>query len=275
MRHSAPDHAPTLDEVLIAMGQAGARVSAIEASEGAAGNLSALFGWNVEPDPRFSDTWECPAPDPIPELAGAWIAVTGSGRRLRECGGDPEANIALVEVLPGGETLRVHASPRRLFVRPTTEINTHLALHRAHAKPGGPLHAVVHAQPLHLTFLSHIDAYRDQSYLNPHILRWQPESIVQIPEGVGVAPFLLPGSAELMDATVELSMRHRLVLWSRHGVVARAVGSVKKASDLVEYAETGARYEMLNLQTGERATGIPVEDLKRLCAAFSIEQTVF
>lgn len=263
-----------VDDIFFAMGEAGERLSAIEASEGAAGNLSVLYAWEGEPDPRFSDHWEIESPVALGDLGGAWIAITGSGRRLRECGEDPEANIALLEVV-NSTHLRVHASPKRFFERPTSEMNTHLALHRAHAERFGPLHAVVHAQPLHLTFLSHIDEYREDSTLNQKILRWQPESIVQIPEGVGVVPYIMPGSTELMEATVELSLRHRLILWSRHGVVARAVGSVKKASDLIEYAETGARYEMLNLQTGERASGIPVPDLLALCETFGVEQRVF
>ena len=37
----------SLDDVFGSMGAAGARVSAIEASEGAAGNISVLYSWTI------------------------------------------------------------------------------------------------------------------------------------------------------------------------------------------------------------------------------------
>jgi hypothetical protein len=56
---------------------------------------------------------------------------------------------------------------------------------------------------VHLTLLSHIQRYQDEGYLNTHLLRWQPETIVNLPEGIGFIPFHVPGSPELMAATVE------------------------------------------------------------------------
>jgi rhamnulose-1-phosphate aldolase len=113
----------------------------------------------------------------------------------------------------------------------------------------------VHAQPLHLTYLSHIPRYQDQTYLNRHVLRWQPEAIINLPEGIGVLPFEVPGSPELMRATLQAMRQHRLVLWGKHGVISRSDQSVLKAADLIEYAETGAHYELLNLDKGEPAQG--------------------
>jgi rhamnulose-1-phosphate aldolase len=44
---------PEIDEFLTWMGEAGFRLSEIEASEGAAGNISICLGWPVEPRRRF------------------------------------------------------------------------------------------------------------------------------------------------------------------------------------------------------------------------------
>ena len=70
-------------------------------------------------------------------------------------------------------------------------------------RSGTNFHAVVHAQPRHLTTLSHIPRCQYEPYLNRHLLRWQPELIAQLPEGSGHVPFLVPGSSELMAATLE------------------------------------------------------------------------
>ena len=44
---------PELDEFLVLMGEAGVRISEINASEGAAGNLSMFFNWQVDPRRKF------------------------------------------------------------------------------------------------------------------------------------------------------------------------------------------------------------------------------
>jgi len=211
----------------------------------------------------------------VPNLAGAWLAVTGSGSRLREVQSSVGANVALVNVLKGGETLGIHASLDRLFQKPTSELNTHLALHARHAVKDGPIHTVIHAQPLHLTFLSHMADCADSPGMNSHVLRWHPELIAFLFDGIGVAPLLVPGSNSLMHATLELSEKHRLVVWSRHGAIVRVSGSIKKACDLIEYAETGARYEYMNLHSGNKAEPISVAALIKMCKELGVEQTAF
>jgi rhamnulose-1-phosphate aldolase len=267
---------PELDELLTAIGEAGRRVSDIEASEGSAGNISVYVGWPVDGRRRFPLGERMELPEPVPELAGGSLLVSGSGRRLREILRDPAANLAFVQVEPGGRTAQVYTSPRRLFARPTSEFNSHLAVHRDQvALTGTNFHALIHAQPPHLTYLSHVARYRDESYLNRHLLRWQPEMIVNLPEGLGSVPFQLPGSPELMAATVESLRTHRVVVWCKHGVMARSDQSVKRAADRVEYAETGARYEYMNLANGEQGEGLTDAEIRAICSAFSIQQTIF
>lgn len=267
---------PELSELMDLIGQAGRRLAEIEASEGAAGNISVYIGWPVDPRRQFPIEETIPLPTPVPELAGAAFLVTGSGRRLREIKDDPGANLGFIVIQPDGGTARQYSSPRRLFARLTSELNSHLAVHRDQAAGGKTnFHAVIHAQPLHLTYLSHIPRYQDQAYLNQHLLRWQPESIVNLPEGVGYIPFRLPGSPELMADTVDKLRRHRVVLWAKHGVMARSDQSVKRAADRVEYAEIGARYEYLNLTNREMGEGLSTVDILAICRAFNIQQTVF
>jgi rhamnulose-1-phosphate aldolase len=165
---------------------------------------------------------------------------------------------------------------RRLFARLTSEFNSHLAVHRDQVVSGPTnFHAVIHAQPLHLTYLSHVPRYQDESFLNRHLLRWQPELIVNLPEGLGVVPFLIPGSPDLMSATVTKLRTHRVVLWSKHGAIARSDASVKRACDRIEYAETGAHYEYLNLANNDMAQGLSTEEMQAICHAFNIQQTIF
>ena len=267
---------PELDDLLEMMGEAGRHLANIEASEGAAGNISVCMRWPIEPRTRFPLVDEIPLPQPVPELAGATFLVSGSGRRLREIMDEPTANIACLVVNKDGYTGRIYTSHQRRFEHVTSEFNSHLAVHYDQMVSSGTnFHAVIHAQPPHMTYLSHIPRYQNETYLNTHLLRWQPETILNLPEGIGFIPFRIPGSPELMSGNVESLRKHRIVIWAKHGVMARSDVSVKRAADRVEYAETAARYEYLNLSTGEIGEGLSVDEIREICKTFNMQQNIF
>jgi rhamnulose-1-phosphate aldolase len=266
---------PELDEVIASIGAAGHRIAAIDASEGAAGNISVCVGWPVEVRRRFPLEEPIELPVPAPSLAGRTVIVTGSGRRLRALVNDPDASLGAVLIDEGGRTGTLFTSRRRLFERLTSEWNSHLAVHEdVIGRSGTNFQAIVHAQPPHLTYLSHIPAYRDQAYADARLLRWEPETLVALPAGIGMLPFAVPGSPELMAANVQSLRARRIVVWGKHGVMARSNQSVTRAVDRVEYAETAARYEYMDLLAGGLGEGLTVDEMRLVKAAFSIETDV-
>lgn len=270
-----PEPFPALDEILASIGAGGSHVAAIEASEGAAGNISVYIGWPIEVRRRFPIVEEILLPQPAPHLANGTVIVTGSGRRLREIHEDPTANLGAVLVSPDGTGGMLHTAPNRLFDHVTSEWNSHLAVHDDTVeRTGTNFHAVVHAQPPRLTYLSHIAEYRNEEYLNRRLLRWEPETIINLPAGIGALEFMLPGSASLMEANVKSLRGHRIVVWAKHGVMARSDISVKRAVDRIEYAETAANYEYMDLLIGGRAEGLSLDDLRAVVAAFDVKTTL-
>ena len=267
---------PELDDLLEMMGEAGQHLAEIEASEGAAGNISVCLRWPMELRSRFPVMDDIDLPQAVPELAGATFLVSGSGRRLREIIDEPTANIICIRVDEGGRTGKIFTSYHRRFEQVTSEFNSHLAVHYDQMLSSGTnFHALIHAQPMHLTYLSHIPRYQDEKYLNTHLLRWQPETIINLPEGIGFIPFRLPGSPELMAGNIESLRSHRIVIWAKHGVMARSDISVKRAADRVEYAETAAKYEYLNLCAGEIGEGLSADEVRAICTKFNIQQNIF
>jgi rhamnulose-1-phosphate aldolase len=267
---------PELDDLLDMMGEAGLRLADIEASEGSAGNISICMRWPLEVRTRFPVEEEMELPMPVPELKGATFLVSGSGRRLREIADSPVAHLGCLVVNEGGKTARLYTSYHRRFERLTSEFNSHLAVHYNQiCTTETNLHAVIHAQPVHLTYLSHVLRYQETDYLNTQLLRWQPETIINLPEGIGFIPFQVPGSAALMKSNVEALRKYRIVIWAKHGVMARSDASVKRAVDRVEYAETAAKYEYLNLCVGEIAEGLSGDEIRAICKTFSVEQEIF
>jgi rhamnulose-1-phosphate aldolase len=267
---------PELDELMELIGEAGLRISEINASEGAAGNLSMFIGWPVDPRRKFPLVEEIRLPVSAPHLAGGAVLMSGSGRRLREISGHPVDHLGFVAIDPGGQTGRLYSAPGKLFERLSSEFNSHLAIHDDQvAQTGTNFHAVVHAQPRYLTYLSHVPQYRDEAFCNRQLLRWQPELIVNLPEGIGLVPFQVPGSAALMEATVLALRSHRIVVWCKHGVVARSDVSIKRAADRVEYAEAASHYEYLDLAIHRMADGLAPEEVRAICEAFGIRQAIF
>jgi rhamnulose-1-phosphate aldolase len=266
---------PGLESLILAMGAAGRRLSQIDACEGGAGNLS-VFVREARPlSDRFSRVDSMLMPEPAPELAHGTFLVTGSGCRLRDIADDPEGNLACVVVDEGGKTAKCYSSPRRQFQRPTSEFNSHIAVHRdvvARTKTG--FHALVHAQPRRVTFLSHHPKYDSEARFMERLYRWQPETIVNLPEGIGFLGFEVPGSRALMEATLASLRLHRVAVWQKHGLMARSEHSMMHAVDLVEYVETAASYEYMDLCTGERCPGLSADQLRAICQLWNVEQKV-
>ena len=81
---------PDLEEILAAIGAGGDRVAAIDASEGAAGNISVCVGWPIEIRRRFPNVDQPGLDDPddvridtvhAPREFDRQVLSAGSGRR--------------------------------------------------------------------------------------------------------------------------------------------------------------------------------------------------
>jgi rhamnulose-1-phosphate aldolase len=265
-----------LAEFFSQLGDAGKRLCEFGAAEGAAGNMSVCVRKVLDLFDVFREAGTMELPLPVPELVGASLIVTGSGCRLRDVAFAPTANLAVIVVEQGGETGKLFTAPDCKFKHVTSEFNSHLAIHQDQLRSRDvELHTVLHAQPSYLTYLSHIPEYQDESYFNRHLYRWQPETILSIPQGIGILPFIVNGSDEQMRETALKMRDHSLVMWAQHGVVARADDSILHALDLIEYAEAAAHYEYLNLSTGGKASGLSPEQVRAICEAWNVSQQVY
>ncbi len=260
-------------EIISDMGDAGIQVTELGAAEGAAGNIS-VFVKQLDNIPHeYKEMGEVDLPAEVPALAGGWVLVTGTGRRLREIKASPETTVSVIKVHEGGLKGTMYSAAS---VRPTSEFNSHLAIHQDQvSRRKVEYHAVLHAQSEHLTFLSHLQRYGDTFELNRRLLRWEPETILIFPEGFGMIPFAVPGTPELMEGTVKGLQTHKLVIWQKHGQVVRSDESVVKTADYIEYAETAATYEYFNLTVGEPTQGITVKEVLDICQKFNVTQTFF
>jgi rhamnulose-1-phosphate aldolase len=267
---------PSLEDLLTMIGETGKRLYEIGASEGTAGNISVCVRWPVEPHKMLPSVRCIELPQHVLELEGSAFVVTGSGQRLREIIENPPASLGVLVVNKGGKTADLYTSRDCKFKNVTSEFNSHLGVHYDQMLASNTnFHAVIHTHPPYLTYLSHIPRYQDTIYLSQHVMRWQPEIIVNLPDGIGFAPFEVPASSGLVAANVGMFRNHHVVVWSKHGVMTRSDSSLEHAADRMEYAETGARYEYHNLTTGEIGEGLSVGEIHAICKAFKVQQHIF
>lgn len=75
--------------------------------------------------------------------------------------------------------------------------------------------------------------------------------------------------------TAPASRSHRIVIWAEHGVMSRSDVSVKRATDRIEYAETAAKHQYLNLSVGKIGEGLSPEEIRSIGETFNVRQTIF
>jgi rhamnulose-1-phosphate aldolase len=249
-----------LRQIVDDLASAGEQLTALGACEGAAGNASILTDEAVNVPLPSAGSVELPVD--VSPLIGTSLVLTASGARLRDIGARPNRSLVVLHVTDAAKA-ELRAEPG---VRPSSEWGSHLAVHARCWRSGR--HAVVHAQPHHVTMLSHLPQCASSQWLTDRLLRWEAETTVAFPEGLAFLPFLVPGSAELVAATADALAVQRLVVWGKHGVVVRHDSSAVGAADQIEYAEAAARYELHNLALGEPAPGFTAEERAAIDRAF-------
>jgi rhamnulose-1-phosphate aldolase len=259
-------HVSTLfDRIVEDIGEAGQQLTAMAACEGSAGNISVFVPSLACPLEPVS---EAELPAAVPALAGGWVVITAGGHRLRDVARRPATTLTALHIDGSGEAATLHAAPG---VRPSSELNSHLAIHDDHrSRRGIDHHVVLHAQPLRLVFLSHLPDLTTSAQLTERLMRWEPETAVVAPEGVELAAFQVPGSPGQMEATVRALARSSAVVWAKHGIVTRSDVSATQAADLVEYLEAAATYEVMNQSMGSPAQGLAEEERAAVADAFGL-----
>jgi len=200
------------------------------------------------------------------DLSEKFLLVTGAGTRMRDVASEPFRNICIIRISDDGKGY--HIIDIDVFnsnLIPTSELPTHLAIHQSLKKQGGTQKAVLHTHPTELTALTMTPGFSDESRLNKMLLSVQPEAVIANPNGVGLIPFILPGTDQLAEKTIASFLHHSIVLWGKHGCIA-AGKNVQEAFDLIDVMNKSAQLFFLCRNASYTPKGLTekqVEELKR------------
>lgn len=153
----------------------------------------------------------------VPELAGEYFLVTGSGKFFRNVLRDPEDSICILKVDGTGEQYQIqwgliHGG------RPTSELPSHLMNHAVKKElTNGAYRVIYHAHTTNVIALTFVLPLSDEVFTR-QLWEMATECPVVFPDGVGVVAWMVPGGRDIAVATSELMKKYDVAIWAHHGI---------------------------------------------------------
>ena len=198
-------------------------------------------------------------------LRGAFFAVTGAGRYMRNVPLDIARNVGIVEINAEGDACRIVWGLKDGGM-PSSEFPSHFMIHSVRVDvTGGSSRVLYHAHPIIVVALTSVMPL-DARTITRALWKAMTECIIAFPNGVGVLPWMVPGGAEIAMATSELMKTFDAVIWAQHGLFCSGADfdsafglmhTIEKASDIY------VRARLLN-GGGEFANTISDEGLRAI-----------
>ena len=199
-------------------------------------------------------------------LEGKIFIVTGTGKYFKNVYDDPETNLGIVRIGKKGKEVELLWGYKD-GGRPTSEFPAHMMSHIARLSVDAENRVVMHSHPTNTLAMNYVHELDEKKFT--HTL-WEmcTECIVVFPEGVGVLPWMLCGTAEIGAATAEKMKEFRLVVWAMHGIYG-AGKTLDETFGLIETVEKAAQVYMLTAHL-PRVNTIKDEDMLKLLELFKI-----
>lgn len=154
----------------------------------------------------------------VPDFAGQFFIVTGSGKYFQNVRDTPEDSLCIVTVDESGKRYKIVWGLVN-GGRPTSEISTHLLTHSIKSKAtGGKYRVVYHSHPKYTNMLTYVLPLRSEVFTR-ELWEMMTECSIVFPNGVGVMEWMVPCCAEIGIATGKLMEKYDAVIWAHHGLV--------------------------------------------------------
>ena len=209
-----------------------------------------------------------PMTEPLPAIAGQSYIVTGTGKFFRNVQLDPENNLGVVRVGADGSFLEVLWGYRD-GGGPTSEFSSHFKGHIARqSATNGSDRVVLHCHATNLIALTYV-LENDTAVFTRQLWEGSTECLVVFPDGVGILPWMVPGTDEIGQATAQEMQKHSLVLWPFHGVFGSG-STLDETFGLIDTAEKSAQVLVKVYSMGGMKQTISREELIALGKRFGV-----
>jgi rhamnulose-1-phosphate aldolase len=149
-------------------------------------------------------------------VAGKYFLISGSGKYLKDILNYPEENLGIIKVSEDGNSFRVlWGLPNS---KPTSEISMHLLCHEERLKQDPHHRVLLHNHATNVSAMTYVEELTDKAF-SKSIWKAHTESIIALPEGIGVLPWMVCSSGDIAKATAEKMEKYRIVVWMGHGMM--------------------------------------------------------
>lgn len=200
-------------------------------------------------------------------LIGKYFLVTGSGKYFKNVQKAPRENLGIIRVAADGKSVDLLWGLENGAV-PTSELPSHFMSHIARLSVNPNNRIIMHCHATHLLAMTFTHDLDERLFTRT---LWQmcTECLVVFPDGVGIVPWLIPGTNEIGIATSEKMKETRLVVWPHHGIYG-AGETMDETFGLIETAEKAAQVYTIVRAQGEVLQTINDEQLKMLGERFGV-----
>ncbi|MCQ2188175.1 MAG: rhamnulose-1-phosphate aldolase [Bacteroidales bacterium] len=203
----------------------------------------------------------------LPYLKGCFFYAKGTGKRMRDLAREPMKNGAIIRICDDCAHYEIIADE---VVMPTSELPSHLSVHNYLIAKGSPYKASLHTHPIELVALTHSQKWMQKDVATKVLWSMIPETKAFCPRGLGMVPYMLPGSVELADATIKtIDDDYDVVMWEKHGVFAVDV-DIMSAFDQVDVLNKAALIYIASRALGHEPEGMTDEQLAEMSKAFNL-----
>jgi len=199
------------------------------------------------------------------ELAGYWFIVSGTGKRMRDLSRKPLKNALFVRIDDKGRGYHILSSSpdNRNGFKPTSELPTHLNIHRMIKLRGTKERVVSHTHASEFIALTQAREYCNEEILNKLLWGMHPETMVFVPKGVGFVPYCTPGTNKIARETLKALEKHDVALWEKHGIFA--IGEdINETFDMIDILAKSAKIFFMCRHAGLKPEGLTDQQLDEL-----------
>ena len=222
---------------------------------------------NFRPDGEWKEIGKDVA---VPDFAGQYFVVTGSGKYFQNVKDNPEDSFCIITVNTSGDKYKIVWGLSN-GGRPTSEISAHLLTHSIKAKAtGGKYRVVYHSHPKYTNILTYILPLKSEVFTR-ELWEMMTECSIVFPNGVGVMDWKVPCCAEIGIATGRLMEKYDAVIWPHHGLVCSGE-TLDMAFGIMHTIEKAAEMlvNVMQITGGKKAQTITPDNFRAIEKNFNL-----
>jgi len=179
---------------------------------------------------------------PVKELIGKYFIVTGTGKFFKNVVVNPEDNLGVIRITEDGNAIDILWGYED-GSQPTSELAAHFMSHIERLQKDPHHRVIMHAHATNVLAMTFVHDLNEKAFTKT---LWQmcTECVVVFPDGVGIIPWIVPGTNEIGQKTAIKMKDYRLVIWPQHGIFG-AGNTMDETFGLIETVEKAAQIYML------------------------------